>query len=79
MLDVQFGGFGGVVRGVMQVALRRVRVVCGDLVVTCLMVPSGFAMVLGCLLVVLRGFEMMLCCLFRHGCLQVVAELPYRR
>jgi hypothetical protein len=64
MLDVQLGGFGGVVGGVMQVALRRVRVVRGGLVVPRFMVPSGFAMVLGGLLVVFRCLEVMLCCLF---------------
>ncbi len=49
---------------VMQVSLRQVRVVSGCLVVTSLMKPGGFAMVLSRMLVVLRCFDVMFRCLF---------------
>jgi hypothetical protein len=64
VLDVQFGGFGGVMGGVVRVSLRRVRVVSGRLVVPSLVVLSGLVMVLRGVLVVLGRFTMMLCCLF---------------
>ncbi len=64
VLNVQFGRFGGVMGGVVGVPLRRVRVVSGCLVVTSLMMPGGFAMVLRRLLMVFRCFDMVLCCLF---------------
>ncbi len=52
MLDVQFCGFGGMMGCVVRVSLRRVGVVGGCLVVTRLMMPGGFAMVLRRVLVV---------------------------
>lgn len=64
VLDVQFGGFGGVMGGVVRVPLRRVGVVSGCHVVTRLVMLSGVAMVLRGVLVVLGRFVMMLCCLF---------------
>ena len=64
VLNVQFGRFGGVMGCVMRMPLRRVCVVSGCLVVTRLMVPGGFAMVLGRVLVVLCCFDVVLRCLF---------------
>jgi hypothetical protein len=64
VLGVQFCGFGGVMGGVVRVSLRRVGVVSGCLVVTRLMMPGGFAMVLRRLLVVLCCLVMVLCCFF---------------
>ena len=64
VLDVQFGRFGCMMGCVMQVSLRQVRVVSGCLVVTSLMKPGGFAMVLSRMLVVLRCFDVMFRCLF---------------
>ena len=66
VLDVQFGGFGGVVGCVVRVSLRGVGVVSGCLVITSLVMPGGFAMVHRRVLVVFRCFVMVLCCLSRH-------------
>lgn len=63
VLDVQLRRFGCVMGGVVRVAICRVRVVSGGLVVTRLVMPGGFTMVGRRVLVMLRGFEMMLCCL----------------
>ena len=67
VLDVQHCCFTGVMGCVMCVSIRRVRMVSGCLVVHGLMMPSGFAMVLRRVLVVLRCFDVVLCCLFGHG------------
>jgi len=67
VLDVQLCCFAGVMGCVMCVSIRRVCVVSGCLMVTRLMMPGGFAMVLCRVLVVLRCFDVVLCCLFGHG------------
>ncbi len=64
VLGVQFGGFLSVMSCVVCVSLRRVGVVSGCLVVTSLMMPGGFVMVLRRVLMVFRCFAMVLCCLF---------------
>jgi hypothetical protein len=64
VLNVEFGRFGGVMGCVVGVPLRRVGVVGGCLVVTRLMMPGGFQMVLRRVLVVFRCLNMVLCCLF---------------
>jgi hypothetical protein len=66
MLDVQFGGFGGVMVRVMIVSGCGVSVVGSLLVVAGLVVLGGLAMVLGSLFMVLGGVQMMLCGVFRH-------------
>ena len=63
VLDVGFSRFCGVVGGVVRVAIRRVRVVSGRLVVACFMMLCRFAMVVCRMLVMLRGLHMMLSCL----------------
>ena len=64
VLDMQFCGFGGVMGCVVRVALRRVGVVSGCLVVTSLMMPGGFAVVPRRMLMVFRCFVVVLCCFF---------------
>jgi hypothetical protein len=51
-----------------------VRVVSGCLVVTSLVKPGGFVMVLRRVLVVLRCFGVVFRCLFRHFVLQAFLE-----
>jgi hypothetical protein len=68
VLDVKFGGFRRVMRGVMQMALRAVSMMRGGFVIAVLVVAGGFAMVSRGVLVVLGGFVMMLCGVLRHGC-----------
>jgi hypothetical protein len=74
VLDVRFGRFRCVVGCVMGVTLRGVRMVSGLVVVTRLVMPGGLTMVVRGVFVVLGGFQMMLRCLLRHGCLQIVAD-----
>jgi len=62
VLYVQFRRFGCVVGCVVQVPLRRVGMVSGCFVVTSLIMPRGFAMVLRRVLVVFCCFVMVLCC-----------------
>jgi hypothetical protein len=78
VLDVQFRRLGRMVGGVVGVAARRVRMVSGCLVVACLVVFGGFAMVRCRVLVVLRCLQVVLCCLFGHGSLQVVLNCDER-
>jgi hypothetical protein len=66
MLHVQLGSFLGVVRGMVQVALRGVRVVSRLVMVAGFMVPCRFAVVPSRVIVVLCCFVMMFCCLLGH-------------
>jgi len=77
VLNVQLRRFGCVMGGVVRVAICRMRMVSGCLMVARLVMPGGFTMMSCRVFMVLRGFEVMLCCLLRHGCLQIVAELSY--
>jgi hypothetical protein len=63
VFDVQLRRFGGVMGGVVRVTIGRVGVVSGCLMVARLVMPGGFTMVGRRVLVVLSGFEVMLCCL----------------
>ena len=56
MLRVQFSGFGGVMGGMVQVPLRRVRVVSRRVMV-------AFSMMTGCLAMVVRRQLVVFCCL----------------
>jgi len=69
VFGVEFGGFGGVVSGMVMVAIGGMSVVRREMMVTGFVVARGFAMVACRVLVVLGCFVMMLGCLLRHGCL----------
>jgi hypothetical protein len=62
-LDVQLGSFRRVVRGMMQVTLRRVRVMSGLLMVPGFVVRSGFAMVPRRVVMMFCRLAVMLCSL----------------
>jgi hypothetical protein len=64
VLHVQFGGFGGVMGGMVQVSLRGVRVVSRCVVVAFFMMPGRLAMVVRRQLMVLCCLVMVLRCLF---------------
>jgi hypothetical protein len=64
VLDVQFRRFLGVMGCVVRMPLRCVRMVSGCLMITRLMMPGGFAMVVRRVLMVFRRLEMVLRCLF---------------
>jgi hypothetical protein len=66
MLDVQLGSFLGVMRGMVRVALRRVRVVGRLVMVARFVVRRGFAMVPSRVFVMFCCFVMMFCCLLGH-------------
>jgi hypothetical protein len=67
MLDVVLRRFRRVMRGMVQVALRGVRVVRGGFVVALFVVCCRFAMVARRVFVVFRCLMMMLCRLLRHS------------
>jgi hypothetical protein len=54
---------------VVVMILSRVRVMRSGLVITGFVEPCCFAMVLGGVLVMLRGLVVVLCGLLRHACL----------
>ena len=58
-LGVMLGGFAGVMRRMQSMAVRDMRMVRGRFVISLLVVMSSFAVVLGCMFVVLGGFQMM--------------------
>jgi hypothetical protein len=64
ILGMQFGCFRGMIGGVVQVSLCRVRMVSGCLVVAFLVMTGGFAMVLCRKFMVFRCTAMVLRCLF---------------
>jgi hypothetical protein len=66
MLHVQLGSFLGVVRGMVQVALRGVRVVSRLVMVAGFMVRCRFAVVPSRVIVMFCCFVMMFCCLLGH-------------
>jgi hypothetical protein len=66
LLGVDFRSFGGVVRGVMKVAVSDVRVMCRGLVVAFFMMFCGLAMMVRRVVVMFRSFLMMLNSLLCH-------------
>lgn len=66
VLGVRLGCFRGVMTGVVLVAVRHVRVMTGQVVVTGFMVACRFAMMPCGVFVVFRCFVMMLGCFLRH-------------
>jgi len=67
MLGVALGCLRGVVRRMMQVAMRDMGVMRGGLVVAGFVVLLGGLVVPRCMLVMLGGLAMMLDCVLRHG------------
>jgi hypothetical protein len=59
-------GFLGVMLGLNVVAMRDVGMVTGFLVVTSFVMLGSHAMMFGGVIMVLRGFMMMLRCFFGH-------------
>jgi hypothetical protein len=66
MLDVLLGGLGGVVCGVMMMALSRVGMMSSGLVIAGFMLTRGFAVMAGCVFVVFGCFSMVLGRLLGH-------------
>ena len=64
LYDIKFRRIGCVTCCVMQVSVRQVRVVSSCLVITSLVKPGGFAMVLCRMLMVPRCFGVVFRCLF---------------
>jgi hypothetical protein len=76
-LGVMFRGFFGVMRRLQMMAVRRVRVMCGLLVVAGLVVLGGLAMVVGRIVMVLGGLGVMMRCILRHGKFPFAGTLTY--
>ncbi|MGB7437348.1 MAG: hypothetical protein WBR26_18465 [Candidatus Acidiferrum sp.] len=64
VFDVSLGRFRRVVGGMVVMAIGSVSVMSREMMVTCLMVPRGFAMMSSRVVVMFGCFTMMLCCLF---------------
>jgi hypothetical protein len=67
IVGVDFGGFGGVVCGVMKMAVGDLGVMSGEMMIAVFVVARGFAMMTCCVVVVFGCFVMMLGCLLGHG------------
>ena len=63
MLDVQFGGLGGVVVRVFIMPVGTMGMMCGLLMIAAFMLFGGTPMVLGRFFVVFRCFHVMFRCL----------------
>lgn len=66
MVGVEFAGFFGMMRGVVEVPLGDVRMVARFFMTAGLMLFGGGAMVFGGEVVVLRCLAMMVCCFYGH-------------
>jgi hypothetical protein len=66
MLSVELCCFGGVMNGVMMMAICSVGMVRGEMMIAGFVVARGFAMVAGRMLVVFCCFVVMLGCLLGH-------------
>jgi hypothetical protein len=66
MLHMELGRLRSMMRGVVQMPLRRVGVVRGRFVIARFVMLGGLAMMMGRVFVVLSRFLMMLRCLFGH-------------
>jgi hypothetical protein len=69
MLDVQLGCLGGMVGGVMRVAVSGVSVMSGGLMIAFFVVPCGLSVMPGGVLVMFGCFVMMLCGVLGHAVL----------
>jgi hypothetical protein len=66
MFGVRLGGFSGVVRRVMMMAVGDVRVMRGNVVIFFFMVPRRFAVMMRREFVMLGSLLVMLHCVFGH-------------
>jgi hypothetical protein len=66
MLDVELGGFGGMMRRMVGVPCGGVRMMSGLFMVARFMMPGGFAMMPGRVFVMVCCFLVMLCGLLGH-------------
>ncbi len=62
VFDMRLGGFGGVVRSVLMMAVREMRVMRGHFVLAVFMVPGGFPVMTS------RVFVMLGCCVVMFRC-----------
>lgn len=67
VFGVKFGCFGGVMTGVMMMAIGDVGMMSGEMMIPRFMMARGFAMMACGVLVVFGCFAMMLGCLLGHS------------
>jgi hypothetical protein len=60
VLGVSFGSFRGVMSSVMMMAVGHVGVVSGQVMIAGFMVARGFAMMAGCVFMMIGSFQVML-------------------
>jgi hypothetical protein len=66
VFDVRFRGFGGVMRRVMMMAMRKVRVMRGEMMIAGFVMARGFTMMPGSVLVMFGCFVVVLSGLLGH-------------
>jgi hypothetical protein len=69
MFDVQLGCLRRVVRRVVMMAVGRVRVMCGEMMIPRFVMPRGFTVMMRGAFVMFCRTIVMLCCFSGHGCL----------
>ncbi len=69
MFDVRLGCFGPMMEGMLQMAVRKVRMVRGLLMTSSIMVFGSFFVMMGSVLVMFSGLPVVLCGLFGHALL----------
>ena len=62
LVGVGLGGFGGVVCGVMKMAVCDLSVMSGEVMIAVFVVARGFAIMVGCVVMVFSCFVVMLGC-----------------
>ncbi len=69
MFDVRLGCFGPMMECMLQMAVRKVRMVRGLLMTSSIMVFGSFFVMMGSVLVMFSGLPVVLCGLFGHALL----------
>jgi len=67
VLGVKFGGFAGVMRGVVMMPVGDMRVMSGEMMIPRFVVARGFAVMMSGTFMMLGCLTVMLCCLLGHA------------
>jgi hypothetical protein len=67
MLDVKLGRFGRVVCRMVMMAIRGVRMMCGEMMIPRFVVPRGFPVMMRGAFVMFGCTAVVFCCFFRHS------------
>jgi hypothetical protein len=72
LLGVVLGRFHGVMRCVGVMSLGYLGMMRRLFMIACFVVPGGFPVVIGRVLMMVGGFSVMMCSFLRHGCFPFV-------